>query len=301
MKYQMMGCACNDASRAKQGMSYQISKLFSAIVPIVANFLPLRARLSMRKRRTGKTYHTGPTQVEQPKSTLRGHKGPTHPTAGQAHHWAAKTTTYQPKYWQQYNNGTRGRPETRQTTKTTRLTGTTCCRGQLQRPKAASQAHTDHHTTPDGPNTGGHDTGKPTPRTGQATVATQPPQRTGRPPKTLEQTEKTTKTTSGYSGAGCSTINPKTHRPTIRRLTQPGTDRTAAEKRLDNEQPANTQPARHATVETGTVSHRLATSCCATAAGGRTRKRTATPSFHHSTTDPPTKTTYFESPTPRPQ
>ena len=53
----------------------------------------------------------------QLESTLEGHLCPTHPTAGQADHWAAKTTAYQPKYWQQHNNHTRGRSETGQTTK----------------------------------------------------------------------------------------------------------------------------------------------------------------------------------------
>ena len=96
-----------------------------------------------------------------------------------------------------------------------------------------------------------------------------------------------------------------THRPTIRRLTQPGTDETAAEKRPDNEQtarkPANTQPARHARVETGTASHGLATTCCATPAGDGTHEPTTKTRFHHSTTDQPTKTTYFEPRTTRPQ
>ena len=112
----MMGCACNDASRAGLGMSYRISKLFSAVVPVVATFLPLRTRPNMRGRRTVKTYHTGPTQLDQPEPTLHGHHCRTHPTAGQADHWAAKMTAYQPKYWQQHNNHTRGRPETGQTT-----------------------------------------------------------------------------------------------------------------------------------------------------------------------------------------
>ena len=132
-----------------------------------------------------------------------------------------------------------------------------------------------------------------------------PPHRTGQPPQTSEQTEKTTKTTSGYTGAGCSAINPTTHRATIRRLTQPGTDQSAAEKRHDNERtarkPADTKPARHARVETGTASDGLATTCCATPAGDHTHECTTTPRFHDSTTNQPTKTTYFETPTPRPK
>ena len=43
-KHQMMGCACNAASRTSQGMSYRIWKPSSAVVPIVATFLALRTR-----------------------------------------------------------------------------------------------------------------------------------------------------------------------------------------------------------------------------------------------------------------
>ena len=49
------------------------------------------------------------------------------------------------------------------------------------------------------------------------------------------------------------------------------------------------------------VSHGLATTCYATPAGDHTHERTTTPRFHHSTTNQPTQTTYFEPPTPRPQ
>ena len=92
---------------------------------------------------------------------------------------------------------------------------------------------------------------------------------------------------------------------TLAQATQPLTDQTAAEQQPDNEQttrkPANTQPARHARAETGTVSHGLATTCCAKPIGDHTHERTTTPRFYHSTTDQRTKTTYFEPPTPRPQ
>ena len=87
------------------------------VVPIVSTFLPLRTRPTTKGRRTVQTYHTGSAQLKQPEPTLHGHHGSTHPTAGQADHWAAKATAYQPKYWQQHNNHTRGRPETLQTTK----------------------------------------------------------------------------------------------------------------------------------------------------------------------------------------
>ena len=43
--------------------------------------------------------------------------GPTHPTAGQAGHWAAQTMAYQPQYCQQHNNHTRRCPETRHNAK----------------------------------------------------------------------------------------------------------------------------------------------------------------------------------------
>ena len=39
-KYQMMGCACNAASREGQGMSYRISKLFSAVYQLSLLFSP---------------------------------------------------------------------------------------------------------------------------------------------------------------------------------------------------------------------------------------------------------------------
>ena len=78
-----------------------------------------------------------------------------------------------------------------------------------------------------------------------------------------------------------------------------------AEQPPDNEQttrkPANTQPARHARVETGTASHGLVKTCCAEPSGDHSPERTTTPTFHHSTADQPTKTAYFEPATPRPQ
>ena len=43
----------------------------------------------------------------------------------------------------------------------------------------------------------------------------------------------------------------------------------------------------------------MATTCCATPAGDHMHEHTITPRFHHSTTDQPTKTTYFGPPTPR--
>ena len=210
-------------------MSYRISKLFSAVIPIVATFLHLRTGPSIGGRRTVQTYHAGPTQLKQLEPTLHGHHGQTHPTAGQADNWAAKTTAYQTKCWQQHNDHTRGHAATG-LTKTQHIRQENEVGDSLQRPNAAGRAHTDHRTTPDEPTPGGHDNGEPTPRAGHAPVATQAPHRTGGPPQTQEQTEKTTKTTSGYTGAGCSAIDPTTHKPTRRRLTQPGTDQTNCRK-----------------------------------------------------------------------
>ena len=42
--YEMMGCSCNAASRAGQGMSYRISERFSAVLRIINTFLPPRTR-----------------------------------------------------------------------------------------------------------------------------------------------------------------------------------------------------------------------------------------------------------------
>ena len=200
-------------------MLYRILKLFSAVVPIFPTFLPLRTRPTMGGRRTVTTYHAGPTQLEQPVPTLLRHHGPTHPTAGQGDHWAVKTTANQTKCWEQPNNLTRGRAATGPTTTKHVRRETNDVGDSLQRPNAPGKAHTGHRTTPDEPTTGGNDDGEPTQRARHAPVATEPPHRTGRPPQTSEPTEKTTRTTSGYPGAGCSAVEPTTHKQTIRWLT----------------------------------------------------------------------------------
>ena len=131
---------------------------------------------------------------------------------------------------QQHNNLTCGHAANRRTTTKHARQETNDVGDSLQRPNSAGQAHTGNRTTPDKPTTGGQDDGEPTQSAGHAPVAPQPPHRTGRPQRTSELTGKTTKTTSGYISAGCSAIDPTTHKPTIRRLTQPGTNQTAAEK-----------------------------------------------------------------------
>ena len=61
--YKMTGCACNAASRAGQGMSYQLSKPFSAVVPIFKTFLPPGTRPTKRKakHRRSTPHHEGAT------------------------------------------------------------------------------------------------------------------------------------------------------------------------------------------------------------------------------------------------
>ena len=154
----------------------------------------------MGGRRTVKTYHAGSTQLEQPEPTLHSHHGATHLTAGQADHWAAKTTAYQTKCWQHHYDHTCGHAASGLTT-TKHARQENEVGDSLQRPDAACWAHTDHRTAPDEPATGGLDNGEPTPRAGHAPFARQPPHRTGRPLQTPEQTDKTTRTTSGYTGA----------------------------------------------------------------------------------------------------
>ena len=81
---------------------------------------------------------------------------------------------------------------------------------------------------------------------------------------------------------------------TSARTTQPAADQTAAGQRPDNEQttrkPVNTQPARHARVETGTASHGLATTCCAAPADHHTHEHNRTPQLYHHEPDKPTLT-----------
>ena len=191
-------------------MLSRISKRFSAVVPIVDTFLPLRTRPTMRGQRTVKTYHAGQTQLEQPEPTLHGHHGPTHLTAGQADYWAAKTTANQVKSWQLHNNLKRGHAATGLTTIKHARRETNDVGDSLQRPNVAGRAHTGRRTTPDERTTCSHNEGEPTQRAGQAPVATQLPDRTGRPPQTSELTERTTRTTSGYTNAGRSAFDPTT-------------------------------------------------------------------------------------------
>ena len=245
-------------------MSYRNSKLFSAVVPIVATFLPLRTPPTMSGRRTVK--RTIPAQRNwnnrnrpYTATTAQRIRRQDKPTIGRRRRRRTNQSTGNNTTTTHADVPKPGKPRK----KKARPTGNKRRRGQLQQPNTAGRAHMDHRTTPDGLTTGGHDTGEPTQRTGRAPVATRPPRRTGRPPQTSEQTETTTKTMSGYTGAGCSAINRTTHGRTIRQLTQPGTDQTAAQRRPDNEQTArkaaNSQRARHARVETGTASHGLAT------------------------------------------
>ena len=59
--YKMTGCACNAASRVEQGMSYQFSKRFSAVIPVFKTFPPLGTRPTKRKakHRRSTPHHEG--------------------------------------------------------------------------------------------------------------------------------------------------------------------------------------------------------------------------------------------------
>ena len=175
-----------------------------AVVRIVATFLPLRTRPTMRGRRTVKRYCTGPMQLAQPDPTLHGRHRRTHPTAGKAGHWVAQTMLYQPQYCQQHNNHTRGRSETglRAKQHPTRETS------DIGKTRATRHGRPGPYWPRDNPRWADHwrmNTGEPTPRTGHAPVTTHPLHRTGRPPQPSEQDGKTTKTTSDYIGAGSTT------------------------------------------------------------------------------------------------
>ena len=153
-------------------------------------------------------------ELEQPEPNVRGHHGPTHPTAGQADIWAATTTANQAKCCQQHNNLTRRHAANGLTTTKHARRETNDVGDSLQRSQGAGQAHTGHCTTPQEPFTGGHDISEPRQRAGHTPVATQPPQRTGRPPQNSELTEKTTKTTSGYAARAAAQSTPRrTSRP----------------------------------------------------------------------------------------
>ena len=228
----------------------------------------------MRGRRTVTTYWIGPTQLEQPERTQRDRHGPTHPTAGQAGHWAAQTMTYQPQYCQQHHNHTRGRSNPG-TPRNDIPDGEQKTQGQLQRPNTAGPAHTGHHTTQAGRPLVNQHHAPDTPRS-----------------RHIHRT--------GHAGRRNPQNKPgrqrKTPLTTSARATQPATDQTAAEQRADNEQtthkPANTPPARHARVETGTASHGLATTCCATPANDHTHEHNRTPQLYHREPDQPTLTNY---------
>ena len=102
------------------------------------------------------------------------------------------------------NNHTRGRPETGHTTKTHARRET----NDVGTATATKHGRPGPYGPPHNPRRANHrqtNTSEPTPRTGRAPVATHPPHRTGRPPQPSEQIEKTTKTTSGYTGPGCTT------------------------------------------------------------------------------------------------
>ena len=185
---------------------------------------------------------------------------------------------YQPQY-QQHNNHTRGRPETGHTAKQHPRQDTSDA-GTSTAPKHGRPGPYGPPCNPDWPTTG-----EPAPanqRHAPGTPQSQHIHRGGQAGRRNPQNKRGTQ--------------PKRRLTKSARATQPATDQTAEEQRPDNEQttrkPANTQPARHAGVETGTASHGLATTCCATHANHHTHKHNRTPQRYHYKPDKTTLTNY---------
>ena len=185
----MMNCACKDASRAGQGVSYRVSKLLSrrrthCRYPSPDEDTPRHGAAAHRHNvryqpdATGTT-GTNPTCLPRPNAsnvrTSRQLGGAEYvvpttvmPTTQQPHartsrNWAHRETTSPTGNKQRrdnYSNQTRPAGPIRATTQT----------------RWAAHWRT---------NSGG-----PIPRTGHAPVATHPPHRTGRPPQPSEQTGK---------------------------------------------------------------------------------------------------------------
>ena len=230
----------------------------------------------MRTQRTATTYRTGPTQLEQPVPTLRGRHDPTRPTAGQAGHSAAQTMTYQPRKCQQLNNHTRGQPETGHTAKQhprreTSHVGTTT---------ATRHGQPGPYRPPRNPD--GLTTGEQTPANQHHAPGTP---RSRRIRRARQAGRHNPQNKPGRQRKPCPT--------TSARATQLAADQTAGQ-RPDNVQttrkPANTQPARHARVETGTASHGLSTTCCAAPADRHANKDNRTLRLYHHEPDQRTLT-----------
>ena len=180
---------------AKSNLKPQTSKLFSP------EGTPRHERAAHRHN----VPYRPPAKLEQPEPTLHDRHDPTHPTAGQAGHWAAQTiddvpTTVMPTTQQPHARTSRNRAH-RETTSPTGNKRRRDNYSDQTRPAGPIRATTqprraDRRRT---------NAGEPTPRTGHAPVAAHTPHRTGRPPQPDERTGKTAKTTSDYIGAGYTT------------------------------------------------------------------------------------------------
>ena len=129
---------------------------------------------------------------------------------------------------------------------TTQQPPTRTHRNRANHDKRRLTGNTGHRTTPNEPTTCGHDEDEPTQHAGHAPVAPGPPHWASQTKRTSELTGKTTQTTPGYTGTGCSAIDPATHEPTIRRLTRPDTNQTTAEKTI-RQSTDRTQASQHQT------------------------------------------------------
>ena len=172
----MTGCACNAGSRAGQGMSYQFSKPFSPrdTPHQEEGQSPPKHAPPRGGGHTTKACLAGPTQPEQPEPTVNGRHGPTHPTAGQADHWAAKTMA------NQHNQSSivlvrTQQPHTRTCHKQTShdKIHPTKDKRRRGRPTATKRGHMSNSTTPDKLTAGSYNDGEPTHRAGHTPLATQ--------------------------------------------------------------------------------------------------------------------------------
>ena len=198
----MMNCACKDASRAGQGVSYRISKLFSRGRTNCCYSSPPEDTLhhegAAHRRnvpyRFTATETTGTDATRPPRpNAFNGRTSRPFGSANDDVPTTVMTTTQQPQARTSRNRANHER---------TSPTGKKRSRDNDQtRPAGPIRATTQ-------PGRANHwriNTGEPTTRTGHAPVATHPPHRTGRPPHPSEQIGKTTKTTSNYIGAGYTT------------------------------------------------------------------------------------------------
>ena len=175
-KYQVKNCACEDASRAGQRVSYRISKLFSPEDTPRHEGAAHRHNVPVRPHATGRT-STDPTRPPRPNAPNSGTSQPlggaddgvpamVMPATQQPHarrsrdraHWETTSSTGNKRCRDNYSDQTRPAEPIRATTQPRRV---------------------DHRRT---------NAGDPTPHTGHAPGSAHTPQRTDRLPQPSEPT-----------------------------------------------------------------------------------------------------------------